>query len=548
MLALFGSARYYRGVQLRKYITTIVRMLVMPLLVFMPGRAFADTATPGTLPTPVLITEVQPGSPNSASEEFIELYNTSDQAVDFGANHWQVVRTSSTATSWDNPAGSVDLTGTLLPGQTAIVGSSYSSGGQTTHYGPAGTTPIAWMAAGLTPAAGHVRLTYQANILSDDQAACTPSVVVSDEVEWSTVKDNQLTAPSLDAGHAPFPVTTSGGIAKTQSLERKVTDGIYVDTDLEAQDFILADPSPGQPGYAGAAVNMDPPFSAGQGVMPFDQCQPDQSATGAPAGGGLQLPTTSPPAIVEATEDSNGGATAPATIPSADIGLTAPQISELLPNPASPQTDAADEFIELYNTNTVPFNLSGFVLEVGTTTLHRYTFPNGSMLAPQSFTAFFSADTHLNMSNTSGQVRLLDPLGTVIGQSDPYGTAKDGQAWALAQGQWQWTTKPTPNATNVIAVPMTSVKKSSSTKSTSRAGSTSSAKSKSKQSAAIADNQNTAPVTPSTPLHTAVLAIVGVFALLYGAYEYRHDVANRIYQLRRHRAARAAARASPEGR
>jgi hypothetical protein len=55
-------------------------------------------------------------------------------------------------------------------------------------------------------------------------------------------------------------------------------------------------------------------------------------------------------------------------IPDSDAGLAAPQISEVLPNPTPPATDAEGEFIELYNSNNNIFDLSGFSLQAGNTT------------------------------------------------------------------------------------------------------------------------------------------------------------------------------------
>ncbi len=131
----------------------------------------------------------------------------------------------------------------------------------------------------------------------------------------------------------------------------------------------------------------------------------------------------------------------------------APQITELLPNPASPQTDADDEFIEPYNPSTTSdFNLKGYTLEVGTTTLHDFTFTSDTIVPAASYLAFTSAQTGLAMSNSGGQARLLSPMGQVLNQTASYTTAADGQAWALdaADATWYWTTAPTPGAVNII--------------------------------------------------------------------------------------------------
>jgi hypothetical protein len=243
--------------------------------------------------------------------------------------------------------------------------------------------------------------------------------------------------------------------------------------------------------------------------------------------------STGPPASILSLAPDDTATSDTPTIPSGDLGLAPPQITELLPNPMGTGTDETDEFIELYNPNAKPFDLSGFVLQTGSTTKHSYTFPAGTSLPPSSFVAFYSADTGLSLSNTSGASDLLDPLGAVLSQTDAYGTAKDGQSWALAKGTWYWTLQATPGKANTIAQATTSSssKSSAAKKSTSAVkGATTSATSGSSGSA---DAAQTAQVSP---IHPWTLAVVAGLALAYGLYEYRLDMANFLHRLRRHRA------------
>ena len=242
-----------------------------------------------------------------------------------------------------------------------------------------------------------------------------------------------------------------------------------------------------------------------------------------------------PATIVAASANVSAG------IPADDIGLAAVQITEILPNPASPQTDTDDEFIELYNPNDRAFDLSGFTLEIGLTTKHDFSFDSSTSLPPRAFSAFYSSDTGLSLSNSGGQVWLLDPTGGVVSQTDAYSSAKDGQAWALASGTWYWTTTPTPNAANLInGVPASSDSLKSKTKTTpvvSAAGTGSS------NGGSVSSSSGSGSNTPATatPIHTWTLAVVGSAALIYAAYEYRTDLANRFNQLRRYRETRALA-------
>ena len=244
----------------------------------------------------------------------------------------------------------------------------------------------------------------------------------------------------------------------------------------------------------------------------------------------LSVPTSVVPSVAGiSTQDET------ITLPAADIGLAAPQISEVLPNPAPPQTDADDEFIELYNSNGKDFDLSGFVLQSGATSLHKYTFPAGATIGAKKFQAFFATDTGLSLSNTSGQVSLLDPTGNVLSQTDVYGAAKDGYSWVSADGLWQWTTTPTPNAVNKITAPAS--------KNSSKSSAASSKKSSSIKTPAAASFNSSGPSggTPVSSLHPAILAGIGGLAVVYAVYEYRNDLANQLYKFRRYRAARRVA-------
>lgn len=248
------------------------------------------------------------------------------------------------------------------------------------------------------------------------------------------------------------------------------------------------------------------------------------ASTSTPAGHGGLLPSAEPPATIVRP----GSGPDKSAFPKMDIGLKAPAITELLPNPDGTGTDETDEFIELYNPNGKPFDLSGFSLQTGTTRKHTYVFPKDFSLPPQSFKVFYSKTTDLSLSNTTGQARLLDPSGGSVSDAAEYEKAKDGITWALAKGKWYWTTKPTPGKPNVIKDP--DAKDSPNTAVRGRSGSSTDS-STDRPAAAEADAR-------STPIHTRALVLIASLALLYGAYEYRADLANRIYKFRQHFGAR----------
>jgi hypothetical protein len=511
-------------------------------------RAVAEAVPPivAALP-PVVITEVQTGLAGSgnASKEFIELYNTTDQAIDI--SDWHLWYISGTASQTKHTIA-FHRTNTDSNMETII--------GAHQHYLLAGTNDASYGAYLKQTPDQYYTATLSDNgtlqlIAPDAETQCTLDIV--DQVGWGT------TAMAFEQQAAPSPPAS-------QSLQRYIdTAGTYLDTNNNANDFWVTTsslgPTPGaanaqNPQRSNAELQAEEPTVLAPFIsLPEDNCMPTPPPDD--GSGSLQPPADQPPATIEDTSTGttttlpNAG-TAEPTLPAADIGLVAPQITEVLPNPAPPQTDTHDEFIELYNSNTTAFDLSGFTLEVGLTTKHHYAFPAGTLLQPKSFVAYFSNDTKLSLSNTAGQVWLLDPFGTTIAQTMQYDTAKDGQAWALANGSWYWTSKPTPNAANVIAAASTASATTSKKTTTASAKKTTASTSSSKTTKAAKAASDTATsaasdVAADNPLHPAVLAIIGGFALLYGAYEYRQDLAHKLYQLRANRTARREARRSLQG-
>lgn len=240
------------------------------------------------------------------------------------------------------------------------------------------------------------------------------------------------------------------------------------------------------------------------------------------------------PGVIFVNQEPDALSSAPA-IPLADIGLKSPIITELLPNPSPSNISASEEFIELYNPNEVNFDLSGFMLQSGISTVHKYTFPSGTTLPPNSFTAFYTDNTGLTLSNSGGVVKLFDPLGNSIFATTNYGTAKSGQSWVLSNGAWTWTTEPTPSQANKITTPASVKKKSIKAVSVKKSKNKLNNKPKKNKKSKKIDINNTAsePVKDSS-LQVWALAIIMTLALLYACYEYRTDISNKIYQFRQH--------------
>lgn len=639
-------------------------MLCVMVLALCPAAAIADEIAPA--PTPanlatVIITQVQTGAA-TASDEFVELFNTSDTQVDITG--WQV--------RYLNAGKAGDATSLLAtvagPGDTPVVLAAHTR--YTLH---TASIVLPGGVAGQTYTAGLSKTDKTVALFARDTTAC--QMVAQDAVAWQTAASTSTTM-----GEGTAVTVDSTQVNKEKLLQRQLdVNDQYIDTDNNAYDFVLASaqalqasdslasgsvsplpaitipgctvaapevpaateppatspddsqtgqqpprndglpppqlsevlPNPAAPrtdavdeyielynpgdapfdlgGYrleAGLTTKYHYTFPAGTVLNPqtftaFYSAETKLTLANTngqvrlldPAGAVVALtepyaaasddqawalvgdvwqwtatPTPGAANVAAAPTDARGAETPASnsdTIPATNNGLQAPQLTELLPNPASPQTDQDDEFIELYNPNDTDFDLSGYVLEVGLTTKHRYTIPDGVILSAHTYLAFLSADTGLALSNTSGQARLIDPLGAVVSQTDQYATAKDGQAWALLNDTWQWTARPTPGASNVGVV-LAAAKKATTPivakKPKVKAASTTKTKAKPKAKATkteqVAQKTTATTAAQRNPLHLQVLALIMVSALLYGAYEYRQDLANKFHQFRSNRAAR----------
>jgi hypothetical protein len=344
------------------------------------------------------------------------------------------------------------------------------------------------LAAGL----GHVRVI---DIASQAQ---------EDFVEWGNGGKNHV----LQAGNTFAPTLTYPADA-AQSLKRKVNeDGVLVYSGISGSDFMVSSaPSP-----------------------EADNVAPDGFT------------------IVADTADDAPVVSDPVEAVPTNLVLT-----ELLPDPVSPQTDEADEFIELYNGGSEAVNIKGYTLETDSgSTVHDYSFTSDMLIASDTYQVFLSAETHLALSNSGSQVRLLDPAKAIISETTAYPAAEAGQAWAISSGAWQWTATPTPGLANTITAAQVTPKAVKAAKVTkppkAKKLAVKKTAAKKKKVVKSASFDNTAAAVASAPVHTKILVGVALGALLYGLYEYRHDLSNRFHVFWTNRAARRAARQEPKGR
>jgi hypothetical protein len=249
-----------------------------------------------------------------------------------------------------------------------------------------------------------------------------------------------------------------------------------------------------------------------------------------------------------APNDLQSGAAGATPAPGAYAEL---ELNELLPNPAAPLTDAADEFIELYNPNSEPVSTTGYIIKTGATlstkhTLKAFTVPAGGYLALKS------ADTKITLSNAGSSVALFDPAGKQLGSTIIYGKAKAGSAWARFDDAWAWTSQPSPGAPNIQAAGSEAIAASKASgpaaAKTKSAAKTKAASAKAKAKAKTTKSSTVAKAAASAPGGSWLLFVLAGLTMAYVAYEFRHDLLNFYYRIRRHAGRRGPAFETPPGR
>ncbi len=245
--------------------------------------------------------------------------------------------------------------------------------------------------------------------------------------------------------------------------------------------------------------------------------------------------------------DFSAGVVTPSAIEQHDSTPRHVLLSEILPNPGAPLTDAQDEFIELYNPNDVDFDASGYSIKAGTNLTYTYKIPN-LILKSHEYIALYSRQTRIALSNSGGRVALLNPEGSIDDESTAYTVAAENTVWIWNGISWVWSANVTPNAENEITGPITSSLEAvvpiskivpKTAKTTTKKTSTKAPKSATTPKKKVAPKTTKSSDQKTNPtLHPGILAGVGGSAVLYGAYEYRRDVSNAIQKLRTNRSNR----------
>ena len=212
------------------------------------GRHSTTTASLVILPTTAIrISQVYGGGGNSGStytNDFIELYNSG--ATPVSLDGWSVQEASSTASSW----ASTLLSGTIQPGHYYLVQESQGAGGTTPLPAPDASGTIA-----VSSTSAKVALVASTSALI---GTCPVDVNIVDFVGYGGANCSE-TAPT------PALVNTTAAIRKNNGC---------VDTNNNANDFIIGGPIPRNSASPANDCGGDPTHISGFGIASPNALEP----------------------------------------------------------------------------------------------------------------------------------------------------------------------------------------------------------------------------------------------------------------------------------
>lgn len=336
----------------------------------------------------VVISEIQAGTENGADDEFVELYNPTNQEINLTG--WELRKKNSSGNE-NNLVSSKKFVGTIGAKHFFLIAHENYKGN---------------MVKDLVYSANSNNLSYDNNsvILYDSNGQSVD--------EWAWVQ-----------------------LLKGQSLERKAW----------INDICVSSQSGGE--FLGNGCDTGGPNDFEIRAIPHPQnsqsaAEPFMSEAGNTdfaAASNNNLNAFSPLPSPASVNQPNG--------PEPEFSDKI-IISEILPNPAGADKDG--EWIELANIGGNRVNLQGWILEAKTKSGGKgYIFSGDNFIGPNGYLLVKRSQSNLVLANTGGEVNLLFPPDKNL-SSVFYGAAKEGQSYALINGVWQWTTDITPGEKNIL--------------------------------------------------------------------------------------------------
>lgn len=125
-------------------------------------------------------------------------------------------------------------------------------------------------------------------------------------------------------------------------------------------------------------------------------------------------------------------------------------VNELFPHPS---TGTDNEFIELFNSSNEAVDLSGWILKDGMGSLTTYIISAKIVLNANSYLVFYKKETHISLNDDGDFVSLFWPDGTLVSATAVYKNADKDISWSRnIDGNWLFSLISTPNQANTITL------------------------------------------------------------------------------------------------
>ncbi len=122
-------------------------------------------------------------------------------------------------------------------------------------------------------------------------------------------------------------------------------------------------------------------------------------------------------------------------------------INEILPSPKG--ADDTDEFIEIYNSNNLEVDLSGWSIEDINGSVNSFNIPAGTKILANGFLTFYRPQTKIMLNNDSDGLNFFSPDKKLV-DSISYIKAPTGQSYNKTSSDWKFSATLTPGTINVI--------------------------------------------------------------------------------------------------
>lgn len=431
-----------------------------------PGAAGAALPVPGIVLNEIMADNRSAVTNGGLYPDWIELFNPGSNSVDLA--NWSLTDDGN-ARKFVFPAINLPASGFLIvwcdtdtnaPGLHS--GFALGRNGESVFLFDASTNLVDAFSYGLQlpdKSVGRVGNTWQLTLptpgganIAAPLASATNLVInewmanpVSGENDWVELFNRDTNNPVALRG---LYLATSNGVQRMPALSFIAPHG-YVQWHADEQ---------------AGADHVDLKFPATGGFITlYDELatQVDRITYGAQSNGVSQgrLPDGAPSIVSFATSASPGAS-------NYLVNYSGPILNEVMALNVSSTTDSLGrraDWIELYNSNAAPFNLTGMSLSEGSEQPGQWIFPSGTTITGRGFLVIWcdglraastNLDTDLNMGRSlareSGGIYLFNAAGQMV-NSVEYGFQIPDQTIGLTSGQWKLLQAATPGGSNSVA-------------------------------------------------------------------------------------------------